>query len=107
MPQTETGVFESVRYVGELVEEGWSILIFPEGERTWTGAIGRFYPGVGMLAFRTLSERTPSKSDLVGRYIEERNLIRKLQNRWRTRCAACETAEGKSDCSECFREISV
>lgn len=25
MPQTETGVFESVRYVGELVEEGWSI----------------------------------------------------------------------------------
>jgi len=52
VPQTETGTFESVRYMGELVEEGWSILIFPEGERTWTGAIGRFYPGVGMMASR-------------------------------------------------------
>ena len=52
VPQTETGTFESVRYAGELVEEGWSILIFPEGERTWTGAIGRFYPGVGMMASR-------------------------------------------------------
>lgn len=52
VPQTETGTFESVRYTGELVEEGWSVLIFPEGERTWTGAIGRFYPGVGMIASR-------------------------------------------------------
>jgi len=52
VPQTETGTFESLRYAGELVEDGWSILIFPEGERTWTGAIGRFYPGVGMMASR-------------------------------------------------------
>lgn len=52
VPQTETGALESVRYTGELVEEGWSILIFPEGERTLTGAIGRFYPGVGMMASR-------------------------------------------------------
>jgi len=52
VPQTETGTLESVRYMGELVEEGWSILIFPEGERTLTGAIGRFYPGVGMMASR-------------------------------------------------------
>ncbi|HTS49322.1 MAG TPA: AMP-binding protein, partial [Bryobacteraceae bacterium] len=34
MPQTETGARETIRYTGELVEEGWSILIFPEGERT-------------------------------------------------------------------------
>jgi long-chain acyl-CoA synthetase len=52
VPQTETGALESVRYSGELVEEGWSILIFPEGERTLTGAIGRFFPGVGMMASR-------------------------------------------------------
>lgn len=52
VPQTETGALESVRYTGELVEEGWSILIFPEGERTLSGAIGRFYPGVGMMAAR-------------------------------------------------------
>ena len=38
--------------MGELAEEGWSILIFPEGERSVTGEIGRFLPGVGMIASR-------------------------------------------------------
>jgi len=52
IPQTETGARDSVRYMGELAEQGWSILIFPEGERTLTGEIGRFYPGVGMIAAR-------------------------------------------------------
>ncbi len=52
IPQTETGARESIRYSGELVEEGWSILIFPEGERTVTGEIGRFLPGVGLMAAR-------------------------------------------------------
>ncbi len=52
IPQTEAGALETVRYAGELVEEDWSILIFPEGERTTTGAIGRFQPGVGMMAAR-------------------------------------------------------
>jgi long-chain acyl-CoA synthetase len=36
--------------MGELIEEGWSILIFPEGDRTETGEIERFQPGVGMIA---------------------------------------------------------
>src|SRR5262249_14911659 len=39
IPQTETGARESIRYIGELAEEGWSILIFPEGERSRTGRI--------------------------------------------------------------------
>jgi long-chain acyl-CoA synthetase len=52
IPQTETGVRESIRYMGELAEEGWSILIFPEGERTLTGEVGRFLPGVGLIASR-------------------------------------------------------
>lgn len=52
IPQTETGARESIRYMGELVDEGWSILIFPEGERTLTGKIGPFLPGVGMIASR-------------------------------------------------------
>lgn len=52
IPQTEVGAGESIRYMGELVEEGWSILIFPEGERSVTGEIGRFFPGVGMIASR-------------------------------------------------------
>jgi len=52
VPQTEAGTRQSVRHIGELVEEGWSILIFPEGERSLTGEIGRFFPGVGMIASR-------------------------------------------------------
>jgi long-chain acyl-CoA synthetase len=52
IPQTETGAREAVRYMGELVEGGWSLLIFPEGGRSRTGEMGRFYPGVGMIASR-------------------------------------------------------
>jgi long-chain acyl-CoA synthetase len=52
IPQSETGTRQSFRYMGELVEESWSILIFPEGERTLTGDIGHFFPGIGMIASR-------------------------------------------------------
>ncbi len=52
IPQAEIGTRQSLRYAGELVEEGWSILIFPEGERTLTGEMGHFYPGVAMIASR-------------------------------------------------------
>ncbi|HEY6340695.1 MAG TPA: AMP-binding protein [Bryobacteraceae bacterium] len=50
VPQSEKGVRESVRYMGELVEEGWSILIFPEGGRYRD--MHPFFPGVGMIASR-------------------------------------------------------
>jgi long-chain acyl-CoA synthetase len=51
-PQQEAGIRETLRYAGELVSEGQSILIFPEGQRSETGAIDRFWPGVGILASR-------------------------------------------------------
>jgi long-chain acyl-CoA synthetase len=50
IPRTEAGTRQSVRYMGELTEEGWSILIFPEGDRTEHGEIHRFRPGVAMMA---------------------------------------------------------
>ena len=50
LSQMETGTRHTLRYIGELSEEGWSILIFPEGERTLNGEIGHFYPGVAMIA---------------------------------------------------------
>jgi long-chain acyl-CoA synthetase len=52
LPQREAGTRRTLRYIGELVDEGWSLLIYPEGERTDEGAIGRFRPGVGMMASR-------------------------------------------------------
>lgn len=51
-PQREAGIRETLRYAGDLVSEGNSILIFPEGRRCETGAIGAFRPGVGILASR-------------------------------------------------------
>ena len=52
LPQRETGTRQTLRYIGELIGEGYSVLIFPEGRRTENGEIGRFQPGVGMIAAR-------------------------------------------------------
>jgi long-chain acyl-CoA synthetase len=51
-PQREAGLRETLRYAGDLVSEGASILIFPEGRRSETGSIDTFRPGVGILASR-------------------------------------------------------
>jgi long-chain acyl-CoA synthetase len=52
LPQRETGTRQTLRYIGELVGDGYSILIFPEGRRTEAGEINRFQPGVAMIAAR-------------------------------------------------------
>jgi long-chain acyl-CoA synthetase len=50
LPQRETGTRQTLRYIGMLFEDGFSVLIFPEGKRTDTGEINRFQAGVGMIA---------------------------------------------------------
>ena len=52
LPQTETGASGSLRYLGDLVSGGWSVLFFPEGERTEAGEIHTFQPGIGLIAYR-------------------------------------------------------
>ena len=52
LPQRETGTRQTLRYVGELLAGGYSVLIFPEGKRTERGEINEFRPGVGMIASR-------------------------------------------------------
>ena len=52
LPQREAGARTAMRYLGDLLGEGLSVLIFPEGRRTQTGAIDRFQPGIGMVAAR-------------------------------------------------------
>jgi long-chain acyl-CoA synthetase len=52
LPQRESGTRQTLRYIGELITGGFSILIYPEGKRTQTGEIGRFQPGVAMIAAR-------------------------------------------------------
>lgn len=52
VPQTQAGARESLRYIGNLIGENWSILFFPEGERTEAGEIKPFQPGIGLIAGR-------------------------------------------------------
>ena len=41
---------ESIRAVEGLLDDGWRVVIFPEGTRSRTGAIGHFKPGAGLIA---------------------------------------------------------
>jgi long-chain acyl-CoA synthetase len=52
LPQREAGARQTLRYIGELLSEGTSVLIFPEGRRSESGAIDAFRPGIGMIASR-------------------------------------------------------
>jgi len=50
LPQKMTGVRRALRYAGELVDDGYDLLIFPEGTRSRDGSIGEYKPGIGLLA---------------------------------------------------------
>ena len=50
LPQTEPGARQTLRYMGDLATNGFSILIFPEGSRTERGEINPFQPGIGLEA---------------------------------------------------------
>jgi long-chain acyl-CoA synthetase len=52
LPQREAGARQTLRYIGEVLEDGYSVLIFPEGQRTQAGEIRTFRPGIGMIGSR-------------------------------------------------------
>ena len=52
LPQREAGTRHALRYAGELIGAGNSLIIFPEGRRTVGGAIAGFQPGAAMIAAR-------------------------------------------------------
>jgi long-chain acyl-CoA synthetase len=52
LPQREAGARQTLRYIGDVIEDGFSVLIFPEGKRTEGGEIDSFRPGIGMIASR-------------------------------------------------------
>jgi long-chain acyl-CoA synthetase len=47
-----SGFRKSFEFAGELVDRGWSVLVFPEGVLTPDGAIAPFRAGVGLLVTR-------------------------------------------------------
>ena len=74
LPQREAGARQTLRYIGDLVSSGFSVLIFPEGKRSDDGSIGRFLPGVGMAAARLQVPVVPVRLE---------GLDRILHHKWR------------------------
>jgi long-chain acyl-CoA synthetase len=71
LPQREAGTRQTLRYIGELVTAGYSVLIFPEGRRTDEGEIGPFRPGVGMIAARLQVPVVPVRLEGVDRILHQ------------------------------------
>jgi len=69
LPQREAGARQTLRYIGEVLGDGFSVLIFPEGERSDSGGIKRFRPGVGMIASRLEVPVVPVRIDGVDRVL--------------------------------------
>ncbi len=69
LPQREAGARQTLRYVGELLSEGTSVLLFPEGRRAEGGEIGPFRPGIGMMASRLQAPVVPVRLEGVDRVL--------------------------------------
>lgn len=61
----QKGYKKSMKYTGNLIEKGWNILIFPEGERSKTENIIPFKQGAGMLAVEMKIPVVPIKLENV------------------------------------------
>jgi long-chain acyl-CoA synthetase len=72
LPQREAGTRQTLRYIGELVGAGYSILIYPEGKRTERGEINRFQPGVAMIASRLSVPVVPVRLEGLERILHQR-----------------------------------
>ncbi len=48
----QAGFQRSFAFMGNLIDRGWNVLVFPEGERTKTGRLSSFRAGIGLLATR-------------------------------------------------------
>jgi long-chain acyl-CoA synthetase len=69
LPQREAGARQTLRYIGDLLGDGWSVLIYPEGRRFETGAVGRFQAGVGMIGARLRAPVVPVRLEGVDRVL--------------------------------------
>jgi long-chain acyl-CoA synthetase len=72
LPQREAGTRQTLRYIGELVSAGYSVLIYPEGKRTQAGEINRFLPGAAMIAARLAIPVIPVRLEGLERILHQR-----------------------------------
>jgi 1-acyl-sn-glycerol-3-phosphate acyltransferase len=66
-----SGVRESLETVAQMLDEGWHVLIFPEGKLTVMGPMQRFKAGTGYLAVETGVPVLPMRIDVVRPGIRE------------------------------------
>ncbi|MFN2512198.1 MAG: AMP-binding protein [Pyrinomonadaceae bacterium] len=62
MPQ-KSGFRQSFAFAGELMDRGYSLLVFPEGKRTETGLINPFRTGTGLLISKLNAPVLPLRLD--------------------------------------------
>ena len=60
-----SGVRESLEYVGKMLDEGWNVLIFPEGKLTVIGPMEPFKGGIGLLARESGVNVLPMRIDVL------------------------------------------
>jgi len=60
-----SGVRESLEHVAKMLEEGWNVLIFPEGRLTVCGPTQPFKSGTGLLAVETGVPVLPLRIDVL------------------------------------------
>jgi long-chain acyl-CoA synthetase len=65
LPQREAGARQTLRYIGEITADGFSVLIFPEGVRSQTGEMTTFLGGIGMIGSRLELPIVPVRIDGV------------------------------------------
>lgn len=69
LPQREAGARQTLRYIGEVTGDGFSILIFPEGVRSDSGDMKPFRGGIGMIGSRLGLPIVPIRIDGVDRVL--------------------------------------
>jgi long-chain acyl-CoA synthetase len=75
-----SGFRKSFAFAGELIDRGWSVLVFPEGELTRDGQIAPFRAGIGLLAARLKLQVVPMR--IEGLY--ERRIADKSWAPWKS-----------------------
>ena len=72
LPQREAGARQTLRYAGELLSDGFSVLIFPEGKRTDHGEIAPFRPAWAMMAARLGVPVIPVRLEGIDRVLHQK-----------------------------------
>ena len=66
LPQ-KSGFRQSFRFAGEMMDRGYSIMVFPEGERTKHGRMNSFRTGAGLLIKQLQARVVPVRIDGLSR----------------------------------------